>query len=175
MKCTATFFYNIAYSGVKSLRIELPAALATSVRNQTKTLRESALAEQDGYVGWVLVGETELLGDTQVKLTWETPIEDLGLGKSVPLNVPRLVPQEVDRADGQIVLVKSETIDVQPQGVPQGLDPIDPEHDLIRGVRVPEAAAALQFQDDWNLTLVATRYELQALTQTSIEQALCGR
>ena len=109
----------------------------------------------------------------QVKLSWETPIADLGLGKSVPLHVPRLIPRDINRQDGQIVLVKSETIDVQPQGVPQGLDPIDPEHDLIRGVRVPDAAAALQFQDnDWDLTLVATRYELQSLTQTSIEQAV---
>ena len=175
MKYTATFFYNIAYSGVKSLRIDLPAAIAGDVRNQTETLRESALAEQDGYVGWVLVpvGKTELLGETQVKLSWETPIADLGLGKSVPLHVPRLIPRNVNRQDGQIVLVKSETIDVQPQGVPQGLDPIDPEHDLISGVRVLDAAAALQFQDnDWDLTLVATRYELQPLTQTSIEQAV---
>ena len=172
MKCAATFFYNVRYSGVKSLRIDLPAELASRVRNQTKELRESALEEADGYVGWVLVGEAELLGDTQLKLIWETPIEDLGLGKSVDLNVPRLVPREVDRAEGQIVLVKSETIDVQPKGTPEGLDPIDPEHDLIGDVRVSDAAAALEFQDAWNLTLTATRYQLQMLKQTSIEQAL---
>ena len=70
------------------------------------------------------------------------------------------------------MLVKSETIDVQPKGTPEGLDPIDPEHDLIGDVRVPDAAAALQFQDAWNLTLTATRYQLQMLKQTSIEQAL---
>ena len=38
MKCTATFFYNIRYSGVKSLRIDLPAELASRVRNQSKAL-----------------------------------------------------------------------------------------------------------------------------------------
>ncbi len=171
-KYVATFYYNILYSGVKSLRIDLPAEIASRVRNQTKSLRESALEEADGLVGWVLEGESELLGDQQVKLTWESPIEDLGLGKSVDLQVPRLMPREVDRAEGQVVLVKSETIDVQPKGTPEGLDPIDPEHDLIGTVRIPDAAAALEFQDDWELTLTATRYQLQMLKQTSIEQAV---
>ena len=171
-KYVATFYYNILYSGVKSLRIDLPTEIADRVRNQTKSMRETVLDEVDGRVGWVFEGESELLGDQQVKLTWESPIEDLGLGKSVDLQVPRLMPREVDRADGQVVLVKSETIDVQPKGTPQGLDPIDPEHDLIGAVQIPDAAAALEFQDDWDLTLTATRYQLQMLKQTSIEQAV---
>ena len=171
-KYTATFFYNIRYSSVKSLRIDLPSAIAGQVRNQTKSLRESALEESDGYVGWILVGESELLSDVQVQLTWESPIEDLGIGKSVDLTLPRLIPRDVDRADGQIVLVKSETIDVQPKGIPEGLDPIDPEHDLISGVQIPNAATAFEFQDDWGLTLTATRYQLQMLKQTSIDHAL---
>ena len=36
MKYTATFFYNIAYSGVKSLRIDLPAAIAGDVRQSNR-------------------------------------------------------------------------------------------------------------------------------------------
>ena len=40
-------------------------------------------------------------------------IEKLDVGKSVDLVVPRLVPREVDRAWGQIVLAKAESIDVQ--------------------------------------------------------------
>ncbi len=177
MKCQATFFYNIRYSGVKSLRIDLPAELAGRVRNQTESLRETVLAPPQenlvqGDVAWSLTGETELLGDVQLKLIWETPIKDLELGKSVDLPVPRLIPRDVDRADGQIVLVKAETIDVQPKGKPQGLDPIDARYDLIGSTRIADAAAALQFQDDWELTVTATRYQLQMLKQTSIEQAL---
>ena len=38
--------------------------------------------------------------------------------------------------------------------------------------KIPDAAAALEFHEDWELTLTATRYELEVLKQTSIERAL---
>lgn len=177
VKYEATFFFDIRYSGVKSLRIDVPADLAGRVRNETKSLRETVMTPPpsdlaEGYVAWSFAGETELLGQSQCKLTWETAIDELDIGKSVELAVPRLIPNDVDRADGQIVLVKAETIDVQPKGQPSGLEPIDPQHDLMKGVRVADAAVALQFHDAWELTLLATRYQLEVLKHTSIEQAV---
>jgi hypothetical protein len=177
IKYEALFFYDIRYSAVKELRIDIPAAVAARIRNESSSLRESSITPPPGdlaaeYVAWNLTGETELLGNVQCKLTWETPIEDLGIGKSIDITVPRLIPRGADRADGQIVLVKAETIDVEPKGVPQGLDSIDPQHDLMAGTQIDDAAAALEFHGDWSLTLTATRYDLQVLKQTSIEQAV---
>ncbi len=177
VKYEATFFFDILYSSVKALRIDLPADLAGRVRNETKSLHETVLAPAPadlaaGYVAWSLAGQTELLGPVQCRLSWESPIQELAIGSRVDVAVPRLIPRDVERADGQIVLVKAEAIDLVPKGQPQGLVPIDPELDLMAGVRIADAAAALEFHDDWNLTLTATRYQPEELKHTSIEQAV---
>ncbi len=174
----ATFFYNILYSGVKSLRIDVPEKLAAQVRNQTPAIREKAIdpppaGVSKGYVAWSFTGQTELLGDGKIELAWQTNIPKLDVGGSVPLEVPRLKPMEVDRAWGQIVLVKAETIDVQDDPNKQeGLRPIDPQHDLMPGADAANAARAFEFHDDWSLLVKATRYQLEEVKHTSIERAL---
>ena len=40
------------------------------------------------------------------------------------------------------------------------------------GASVPDAAQAFEFQDDWSLTVAATRYQLEAVKHTSIERGL---
>ena len=176
-KFESTFHFAIRYSSVKQLRVDIPAELAGRIRNETPTLSDRTMAPAPDdlaadYVAWTLTGETELMGQVQCKLTWETAIDQLGIGQSVDLPVPRLIPRGVDRTDGQIVLVKAETIDVEPKGQPVGLDPIDPQQDLVAGATVPDAAAALEFHDAWQLVLTATRYQLETLRQTSIERAV---
>ena len=177
VKYAATFFFDIRYSGVNQLRIDLPQQVAARVRNETKTLRETTITPPPAdvaadYVAWQFSGETELLGSVECQLTWEVPVEELAIGSSVDFEVPRLIPHGVDRADGQIVLVKAETIDVQPEGSPHGLDPIDPQHDLMKRTAIADAAAAMEFHDEWQLTLRATRYELEEIKHTSIERGL---
>jgi hypothetical protein len=217
-----TFHYNVLYSGVKSLRIDVPKSIADGLRVTTPGFHEKVEVEtlsgtysgtteiaagsltlrtaagsttgsgtatidsgaaapagvgkadavvHEDDVTWSISGETELMGSGQCTLHWEKPIEKLGLGKPVPLPIPHLKPRDVDRVWGQIVLIKSETIDVQPSGEPKSIQPIDPQHDL----KTPEplAAKAFQFNDnDWTLELVATRYELEKTKRSSIERAL---
>ena len=110
------------------------------------------------------------MGDGKIELNCEKKIEKLGIGKSVELPLPYLKPQEVDRAWGQIVLVKSETIDVHESGEPKSLRPIDPQHDLMSPVA--SAARAFEFHDDWTLAIAATRYQLEEVKRTSIERAV---
>jgi hypothetical protein len=43
---------------------------------------------------------------------------------------------------------------------------------LISGLQIADAATAFEFQDAWELTLTATRYQLQMLKQTSIDHAI---
>lgn len=173
----ATFYYTVRYSGVKTLRIDIPAALADLVRNQTPTLRDRRLDPQppnvaEGYVAFAYEGDAELAGELQLVLAWEHKNEALDVGKSIEVHIPRLRPQEVDRAWGQVVLARSETIDVAPAGKPQGLRPIDPQHDLMRGIQVSDAARAFEFHDAWSLSVSATRYELEEVKRTSIERAV---
>jgi hypothetical protein len=182
VKYEATFFYDILYSGVKSLRVDVPKDLAPDVRVVTDRVRrqviEDASALKDlaeGYEAWSLAGETEFLGQVQVRLAWERKIEKLDIGKSVSLAIPRLIPRDVYRAWGQIVLAKTETLDIQEAaeaGKVTGLRPIDPQNDLMPGASVPGAARALEFQEDWTLTVVATMYKLEDVKRTSIERAL---
>ena len=160
VKYQATFYYTILYSGVKSLRIDVPADVAAGLRNNTPGLREKVVDPPPadlakGYVAWSFSGESELLGDGRIELVWEKKIDKLDIGKSVELDVPRLVPQSVDRAWGQIVLAKAETLDVREAGEPKGLRPIDPQHDLMPEASgtpaVRDAAQAFEFHGDWTL------------------------
>jgi hypothetical protein len=129
-----------------------------------------------GYVAWSLTGESELMGTHAVVLHWEKPIGNLDVGKPVPLPVPYLKPRDVNLADGQIVLVKSETIEVDKSGNPTALQPIDPQRDLKCPAElkfpVESAARAFSFVSDWSLDIAATRYELERIKQSSIERAM---
>ena len=121
VKYEATFFYDIRYSGVKNLRIDVPADLAADIRNNTHGITEKTLdpAPADlakGNVAWSFASEGELIGPVAIHLSWERRLENLEVGKSVELAMPHLRPRGADRAWGQIVLVKAETIDLLPSG-----------------------------------------------------------
>jgi hypothetical protein len=174
VKYDFTFSYNVLYSGVKSLRIDVPKEVADGLR-VTPPFHEKRIDPPPadlakGDVAWTLTSESELLGQGSMTMHWEKPIEKLDIGKPVNLPVPYLKPREVDRAWGQIVLIKSETIDVHESGEPKMLRPIDPQHDLMSPVA--SAARAFEFHDDWTLAVVATRYELEEIKRSSIERAL---
>ena len=178
-KYEATLFHDIRYSGVKSLRVDVPEALAARIHNDTPAYRERIVADTDpppekGYVAWTFSGETELLGAHTIKLSWETPLDDLAAGAGFVVAAPRLVPRapELERAWGQLVVAKAETLDVRPTGAPRGARPIDPQHDLMPGVSVADAARAFEFQADWQLDLNVQRYQLEEVKRTAIESAL---
>ncbi len=175
VKYDFTFFYNVLYSGVKSLRIDVPAEVAAGLRVATPGVHEKTIEPPPanlakGDVAWSLSGDSELIGDGRIKLNWEKPLKKLDVGKAVEFPVPYLKSRDVDRAWGQIVLVKSETIDVHESGEPKALRPIDPQYDLM--APVASAARAFEFHDDWSLTVAATRYEMEKIKHTSIERAL---
>ena len=180
VKYSGSFFYDVLYSGVKHLRVDVPQDLAGDIRVSPRTIRHETIAEKpddlaDGYVAWQLTGDTEFMGAVKIVLTWEKKIEKLDVGKSVDLDIPRLIPRAIDRAWGQIVLAKAETIDVQrAEGADKvkGLRPIDPQHDLMPGASVKAAARAFEFHEDWALTVVATMYKLEDIKHTAVERAL---
>ncbi|MBM4090700.1 MAG: hypothetical protein FJ276_14955, partial [Planctomycetes bacterium] len=179
VKYHATFYFNVKYSGVNSLRIDIPSSVSANTPSGAKSLRKEEitpkpddLADKDGYTAWSFAGEAELLGEVELQLEWDQEISELGVGKSQDIAIPRLVPMNVARATGQIVLSKSESIDIQPIGQPEGLRPIDPQNELMRQVKVDSAAMAFAFVSQWSLGVRATRYELEASKLTSIERGL---
>lgn len=179
VKYQATFNYDVLYSGIKSLRIDIPKAVAGRLTNTTPNIREKEISPPprdlpEGYVAWAFAGESELFGKGGIHLTWEDEanLAKLEIGKSVEIAVPRLRPAAVDRAWGQIVLTKAETIDVEPGEKSEGIRPIDPQHDLMPGHAAAGAARAFEFHDDWRLPITATRYRLEEVKRTSIERAL---
>ena len=177
VKYDARLFYEVLYSGVKSLRLDVPTSLVSELRNRSTNILKQAIEPQpddvpEGYTAWELTSDNEFFGKHQVRYTWEEKIADLPLGESADIDVDRLIPAGVDRGNGQIVLTKSETIDVRPNSDASGLRPIDPQTDLAQGVAVDNAAMAFEFVDDWTLKLTATRFELQELKRTSVSRAV---
>lgn len=178
VKYEASFQYHILFSGVSSLRIDVPTELAqgSRLRNLTQQYADRPItpAPADvpaGYQARQITGDGELLGDIAVKFSWEEPLKELQVGSERTIVVPRLIPQGADRAWGQIVVLKDENIDIGVAGTPKNLRPIDPQADLQLG-SAPNAARAWEFHDDWSLTLAATRYELEEVKRTSIDRAL---
>lgn len=172
VKYESLFQYDVKYSGVKSLRLDVPTSLVKDLRNQTPAIRERSLEPQPmdvspGYTALELTGEAELLGPVQVKFTWEQKLGELTAGKSVKITLPISKATGVDRFWGQIAATRAETIDIGVDDETTGLRPIDPRVDLKVGV--PDAARAFEFHDDWKLTLIATRYELESVKKTSVE------
>ena len=172
----ATFHFDVQYNSVKTLRIDVPTALVNEIRNVTpgieKTLDAMAEDAPEGYTAWTFVGDGEFLGPVTIKLTWESKSKELDVGQSMDYPVPVLKPMKVDRAWGQVVVAKAETLDVNAKQGFTGLRPIDPQHDLMDGAKIADAARAFEFHDDWSLTMTATRYELEDVKRTSIERAL---
>ena len=106
VKFNVSLFYDVKYSGVKSLRIDVPTSLINDIRSTNKSLRREDIVPApadvaEGYTPWAFAVEAELLGTAEVKLAWEQKIEELGIGKSQNIPIPRLIPMEVDRASGQ--------------------------------------------------------------------------
>lgn len=177
VKYDTRLFYEVLYSGVKSTRLDVPTRLIGDLRNRSTSIVQQPFDPQpddvaEGYTAWELTGDSEFFGKHEIRYTWEQKIPDLPLGESVDVTVDRLAPAGVDRASGQIVLTKSETIDIRPKPDATGLRPIDPQTDLTQGVQVENAATAFEFVDDWSLSLTATRFELQELKRTSISRAV---
>jgi hypothetical protein len=176
VKYQATFNYNVQYSGVKSLRIDVPADVAPLLHNNTPGIHEKTIDPPPGdleknMVAWAFSGEGELLGEGQINLTWEKKLDKLDVGRPVSLDVPRLVPRGADLAWGQIVLAKAETLGFEEGEDLKGLRPIDPQRDLA--TPVPGAARAFEFHDEWSLPVTVTRYELEEVKRTSVDRAVC--
>jgi hypothetical protein len=173
---TATFTFEIRYSPVESLRIDLPESVARTARNETKQIRDEVLDPApddvpDGYVAWKFSGESELIGQQQIVLTWQQTKGELAVGEPFTIPVPRLLPVGVDRSWGQIVATRDDTIDVRPLPDLKGLRLIDPQHDLMDGIKIEDASRAFEFhQEQWTLTLQATRYDLVEVKRTSIDR-----
>ncbi len=176
IKYLARFNYAIRYSGVDSLRLDVPEGLVAKLNNTTPAIRESRIDPQpedvsDGFVSLQLAGETELLGNVQVVFEWEETMSDLEVGRPVSIALPSLRPKNVDQAWGQILVAKSETIDVQPADA-ENLRPIDPRDNVAAADRMENAARAFEFHEDWQLSLKATRYQLEEVKRTSIEMGV---
>jgi hypothetical protein len=173
----STFLFDVRYSGVESLRIDIPQNISDRIRNDSAVLREQVMQPQpadveEGYVAWSLSGENELLGSQEAKLSWDLELGDLPVGEAVPIAIPKINPINVDRSWGQIVASKAETIEVSVADTPEGLRPIDPQRDLFPGLASKNAARAFEYYGDWQLTLQVTRYELEEVKRTSIDRAL---
>lgn len=190
-KNEAKFYYEILFSSVKSLRIDIPEKLsgrlniskavkgkASNARNDAADWRELMMVPQpddvaEGYVAWEFATKSSLFGTGMLELTWEDELAQLEIGKSLPIDIPRLLPkkqQPSDRIWGQIIVSKSQSIDIGESETAKGLKPIDPQYDIAEQDRIKNAAAAFEFHDDWSLQLIATRYKIEEVKRTSIEQ-----
>ncbi|MDR2117737.1 MAG: hypothetical protein LBP87_15270 [Planctomycetaceae bacterium] len=190
IKNESKFYYEILFSTIKSLRIDVPEKLSghlnisktasgnVNEQNDVTDWREQMIVPQpddvaEGYVAWEFATKSNLFGKGVLKLTWEDEFSQPEIGKSQSIDIPRLLPkkqQSADRIWGQIIVSKSQSIDIGESETTKGLKPIDPQYDISEQDRIDHAVAAFEFHDDWSLQLIATRYNIEEVKRTSIEQ-----
>ena len=177
VKYTARFYYTVLYSGVKSLRIDIPETIAGKIRNPARTVRDAKMETQpedveEGYIAYQYEKDGDWFGSGMFELTWEEEIKRLEVGIGVPVSVPRLIPRNTDRSFGQILLSHAETISLRESEEPRGLRAIDPQNEVPPQDRVAAAATAMEFFEDWQLDLIATRFQNEEVKRASIEEGL---
>ena len=170
------FSVQIRYSGIGEFRVDLPAELSDRIQIQNPEFRRRIVDDapnlDEGMVAWIVSHPSEMIGEVEIPFFWETAIEGVDVGGEQVLDLPRLIPRNVDRAWGQIVLRKSGSLDIAVSEASASLTPVDPRHDLMSGRAHADAAMAFEFHRDWNLRAVITRYEPAPLKSTAIERAL---
>jgi len=176
VKFTSSLFTQVQYSSIPSIRIDVPELIARDIRVETAGIRERTINPtppdvEPGYVAWELIADTPWIGERTVQLGWTARLSGLEIGKSVQIELPRLIPRDTDRSWGQIVLNRTDSLDIQSVEGNSGLRPIDPRYDLMPEASHPDAARAFEFQGEWTLKIGATRYAIEQVKQTSIERA----
>lgn len=176
VKFNSTLFTKVQYSSLASLRIDVPESISKEIRISTPGIRETRIAPPPadlsvGYVAWELFGDTPWLGERVVQLSWQQKLDGLEIGKKIKVDIPRVIPRNVDQAWGQVVLNRKDSIDLQLEDGSGGLRPIDPRYDLMPGTSFPDASRAFEYQSDWSMQITATRYALEEVKQTIIERA----
>ncbi|MCS5632555.1 MAG: hypothetical protein NZ744_17090 [Pirellulaceae bacterium] len=173
---SVTLVYDVRYSGVKKLRLDVPTNLIGKIRNDSKLVQESVITPRPDdlaadYTAWELISNRELFGAFQVELSWIESLDDLEVGSATSVSLNPLTPQEVHRSWGQIVIKKAENLDVVP-AESDGVRPIDPRYDLKLGsteTQIEGAAVAMEFHQAWSVELDIHRYELESIELSAIE------
>ena len=173
---SVTLAYDVRYSGVKKLRLDVPTNLIGKIRNDSKLVQESVITPRPDdlaadYTAWELISNRELFGAFQIELSWIESLDDLEVGSATSVSLNPLTPQEVHRSWGQIVIKKAENLDVVP-AESDGVRPIDPRYDLKLGsteTQIEGAAVAMEFHQAWNVELDIHRYELESIELSAIE------
>ena len=177
---SVTLAYDVRYSGVKKLRLDVPTSLTDKIRNDSKLVQESVITPPPedlaaGYTAWQLTSNRELFGAFQVELSWIESLDDLEVGSAASVSLMPLTPQAVHRSWGQIVIKKAENLDVVPAAESDGVRPIDPRYDLKLGstaTQIEGAAVAMEFHQAWSVKLDIHRYELESIELSAIELGL---
>ena len=176
VKYDFTFFYNVLYSGVKSLRIDVPAEVAAGLRVVTPGIHEKTIDPPPadlakGDVAWSLSGDSEFIGDGQIKLTWEKRIEKTRRGQARRFG--GAAPEAAGSRSGMGADRPGQVGNDRRPRVGRAEIACGPSTpSTISWPPVASAARAFEFHDDWSLAVAATRYEMEKVKQTSIERAL---
>jgi hypothetical protein len=187
IKHKVTFDYNVLFSGLNSIRIDLPEQISGRIsldrmnRNGINNdWRDTRIVPQPddvekGYVAWEFSCGSKIRGKGKLSFSWDDVIAQPAIGQSIDISIAKLTPhkqQPADRIWGQIIVSKSESIDLGESDKSNGLKPIDPKNDVEAADRVEDAVAAFEFYDTWQLELAATRYKLEEVKRTSIEKGI---
>ncbi len=123
--------YDILYAGVDRLVLQIPADIADDLRiDPASRHKEVDKAYQvadapDGVVHWAVRLLDKHLGDFQLRLTLDVPVEGLDFGAPIQVSPPQIALAEVFRETGEIAVVKGANLELG-EAQTEGLEAIDP-------------------------------------------------
>ena len=179
---------DILYSGVKNLRLAIPAELFPRLRllapRHTLLPAEKINGEDvpEGYGVYTLQKDSEFLGSAVVAFNWEENLGDIPFGASKETAVPRIIPLGCDRSWGQVACIKSEMTDLSPLEASQ-MTPMDARFNIMpvymksgtgwNPVQKETVGSLMEFHSGaWELKMRVTRYQTEKVKSSSVERGV---
>lgn len=169
----AVLTYNVLYAEVEELLFRTPAALTEERLTVTgDDIREKKIvpdAADKDWNHWRVTLARPTQGRIRVDLHWEDP-RTTTQPSGERLGVPEIYPEgALDHVDGQIVLKKSENLQVDVQKA-DGLRSIDVSEVKLSDHRAGAHVAMAFDRPPFKLTLAATRQEFQEIAAIVVDR-----
>ncbi|MDZ7619783.1 MAG: hypothetical protein U1E05_22525, partial [Patescibacteria group bacterium] len=162
--------YQVEFAGTNTFRLAVPAAASKRLQIDGEGIKERRRAEQpadDGTVEWTVVLHAEALGLVVFTATYDLPMSAAEQG--VPFELVPIKVLDADRETGEIAILKDRALSIE--ATPMGLEAIDPR-DLSQSIgATPPYLAYRYHQHPAQLSLTASRHEVQEVVRTVVDRA----
>ena len=177
--------FTVEYAGKDTFRFQVPESLKgvqiESVAPPSSSgsgrllapvgIKQKQEAEpEDGLVTWTIVMQRKVTGRQAFEVSYNLTLEEDDSGGKVTIDPPRPLDLDNENIQGEIVVIKDESLEVTTEPGSEDLEPIDIRE--LRQLPSSGAAAYRYFRQPVQLVVTTKKYETERVIETVVSQAL---